>query len=63
MVGMRDDIRRSLKLNRDIDRLLEQALEADRAIKIGWSRSGEEIPIEWVNDGEFDCFDGSDEGV
>ncbi len=49
MVGMRDDIRRSLKLNRDLDRLLEQALEADRAIKIGWSRSGEEIP----KDGEM----------
>jgi len=25
--------------------------------------SGEEIPIEWVNDGEFDCLDGSDENV
>ena len=25
--------------------------------------SGEEIPIEFVNDGQFDCLDGSDEGV
>ena len=44
LVGMREDIRRSLKLNRDLGRLLEQALEVDRAIKIGWSRSGDEIP-------------------
>ena len=33
-----------MKLNRDLGRLLEQALEVDRAIKIGWSRSGDEIP-------------------
>ena len=46
---MREDIRRSLKLNRDLSRLLEQALKVDRAIKIGWSRSGEEIP----KDGEM----------
>ena len=49
LVGMREDIRRSLKLNRDLGRLLEQALEVDRAIKIGWSRSGDEIP----KDGEM----------
>ncbi|HIG02994.1 MAG TPA: hypothetical protein EYQ53_01220 [Candidatus Poseidoniales archaeon] len=41
---MREDVRRSLKLNRDIKKLLEQAVKVDRAIKIGWNRDGDEIP-------------------
>ncbi|MBT6644773.1 MAG: hypothetical protein HOB52_03100, partial [Euryarchaeota archaeon] len=41
---MREDVRRSLKLNRDINKLLEQAVKVDRAIKIGWNRDGDEIP-------------------
>ncbi len=37
-------VARSLKLNRDLDRMLEQALELDRQVKIGWGRDGDERP-------------------
>jgi len=37
-------VERSLKLNRDLDRMLEQALELDRQVRIGWGRDGDERP-------------------
>ncbi len=39
-----DVVGRSLKLNRDLDRMLEQALELDRQVRIGWGRDGDERP-------------------
>ncbi len=44
VVELRDEVIRSLKLNRDLSKLLEQALELDRTIKIGWTRDGEPLP-------------------
>ena len=44
MVVLRDEVIRSLKLNKDLSKLLEQALELDRTIKIGWTRDGEPVP-------------------
>ena len=46
---MRDIVSKSLKLNNDLDRYVEQALEQDRPVKIGWGRAGDERP----KDGEF----------
>ena len=44
MVVLREEVIRSLKLNRDLSKLLDQALELDRTIKIGWTRDGEPVP-------------------
>ena len=44
MAVLREEVIRSLKLNRDLSKLLEQALELDRTIKIGWTRDGEPVP-------------------
>ena len=46
---MRDIVSKSVKLNRDLDRYIEKALEQDRPVKIGWGRAGDERP----KDGEF----------
>ena len=35
---------KSMKLNRDLDRYVEQALEQGRPVKIGWGRAGDERP-------------------
>jgi len=47
--GLREIVRKSLKLNNDLDRYVEQALEQNRPVKIGWGRAGDERP----KDGEF----------
>ena len=41
---MRDGASKSIKLNRDLDRLVEKALEQGRPVKIGWGRAGDENP-------------------
>ena len=41
---MREEVARSLKLNRDLSKMLQQGIELDRPIKIGWTRDGEPIP-------------------
>ena len=41
---MRDIIAKSLKLNRDLDKLLEKGLDEDRPVKIGWGQAGDERP-------------------
>ena len=46
---MKDIVRKSLKLNNDLDRYVEKALEQNRPVKIGWGRAGDERP----KDGEF----------
>tara|TARA_B100000131_G_scaffold122594_1_gene119706 strand:+ start:5857 stop:7398 length:1542 start_codon:yes stop_codon:yes gene_type:complete len=46
---LRDIVNKSLKLNNDLDRYVEQALEQNRPVKIGWGRAGDERP----KDGEF----------
>ena len=35
---------RSEKLNRDLDRMLVQAIERDLLVRIGWGREGDEKP-------------------
>ena len=44
MGNMREEIVRSLKLNRDLAKMLKQGIELNKPIKIGWSREGEPIP-------------------
>tara|TARA_B100000131_G_scaffold173427_1_gene167545 strand:+ start:9149 stop:10690 length:1542 start_codon:yes stop_codon:yes gene_type:complete len=46
---VRDIVSKSVKLNRDLDRYIEKALEQDRPVKIGWGRAGDERP----KNGEF----------
>lgn len=43
---MADEIAKSLKLNRNLMRNLEKAIEMDRAIKIGWGAQGDAKPKE-----------------
>ena len=44
MSNIREEVLRSIKLNEDLSKLMEQALELDRTIKIGWTRDGEPNP-------------------
>ena len=48
-----------MKLNNDLDRYLEQALEQNRPVKIGWGRAGDERP----KDGEFGVMTHLPEGA
>jgi len=41
---MRDVTAKSVKLNRDLDKLLEPALERDLLVRIGWGKQGDEKP-------------------
>ncbi|MEC7681490.1 MAG: hypothetical protein VYA23_02045 [Candidatus Thermoplasmatota archaeon] len=41
---MRDITARSVKLNRDLDKMLLQALERDLLVRIGWGKQGDEKP-------------------
>ncbi len=41
---MRDVTAKSVKLNRDLDKMLEQALERDLLVRIGWGKQGDEKP-------------------
>ena len=36
---------RSEKLNRDLDRMLVQAIERDLLVRIGWGREGDELSL------------------
>ena len=56
---MRDIVNKSLKLNNDLDRYVEQALEQGRPVKIGWGRAGDERP----KDGEFGVMTHLPEGA
>ena len=46
---MREAASKSIKLNRDLDRYVQKALEQGRPVKIGWGRAGDERP----KNGEF----------
>tara|TARA_B100001996_G_scaffold348830_1_gene307227 strand:+ start:728 stop:2263 length:1536 start_codon:yes stop_codon:yes gene_type:complete len=41
---MHEEVVRSLKLNRDLGKMLKQGIELNKPIKIGWSRDGDPIP-------------------
>ncbi len=41
---MREVTAKSVKLNRDLDGMLEQALERDLLVRIGWGKQGDEKP-------------------
>ena len=41
---MRDITAKSVKLNRDLDKMLEQALQRDLLVRIGWGKQGDEKP-------------------
>ena len=41
---MRDVTAKSIKLNRDLEKMLEQALERDLLVRIGWGKQGDEKP-------------------
>lgn len=41
---MRDVTAKSIKLNRDLGKMLEQALERDLLVRIGWGKQGDEKP-------------------
>ena len=56
---MREIISKSLKLNRDLGRYVEKALEEDRPVKIGWGQAGDERP----KDGEIGVITHLPEGA
>ena len=41
---MREVTGKSVKLNRDLDKMLDQALERDLLVRIGWGKQGDEKP-------------------
>tara|TARA_Y100001970_G_C14259835_1_gene879242 strand:+ start:7441 stop:8994 length:1554 start_codon:yes stop_codon:yes gene_type:complete len=41
---MREVTTKSVKLNRDLDKMLDQALERDLLVRIGWGKQGDEKP-------------------
>ena len=46
---MREVTAKSIKLNRDLKKMLSEALERDLLVRIGWGRGGDEKP----KDGEI----------
>lgn len=59
MAEMREDVVRSLQLNKDLMRLVERALQLDQGMKVGWSRDGEPNPKQ----GEMGVAPGLPEGA
>ena len=59
MAEMREDVVRSLRLNKDLMRLVERALQLDQGMKVGWSRDGEPNPKQ----GEMGVAPGLPEGA
>ena len=49
MIVMREVTAKSIKLNRDLEKMLAEALERDLLVRIGWGRNGDEKP----KDGEI----------
>ena len=43
---MREVTDKSVKLNRDLEKMLVEALERDLLVRIGWGRNGDEKPKE-----------------
>ena len=41
---MREVTAKSIKLNRDLEKMLAEALERDLLVRIGWARNGDEKP-------------------
>ena len=41
---MREVTAKSIKLNRDLEKMLAEALERDLLVRIGWGRNGDEKP-------------------
>ena len=56
---MREGASKSMKLNRDLEKYIEKALEQGRPVKIGWGRAGDERPKE----GEFGVMSHLPEGA
>ncbi len=56
---MREAASKSIKLNRDLDRYVEKALDQGRPVKIGWGRAGDERP----KNGEFGVMTHLPEGA
>ncbi len=56
---MREAASKSMKLNRDLDRYVEKALDQGRPVKIGWGRAGDERP----KNGEFGVMTHLPEGA
>ena len=43
---MREVTTKSIKLNRDLEKMLSEALDRDLLVRIGWGRGGDEKPKE-----------------
>ena len=56
---MREGAAKSMKLNKDLEKYVEKALEQGRPVKIGWGRAGDERPKE----GEFGVMSHLPEGA